>query len=70
MENKADGDLTPGVVNAPHEQRPGNVSEFKKLPPAVFSSTEKPLDVEQWLIGYNKSYEGSSNPRREPGGSG
>jgi len=26
------------------------VSHFRRLQPAVFSGTEKPLDVEQWLI--------------------
>ena len=35
---------------APHEQRPGNVSEFRKMQPVVFSRTEKPLDAKQWLI--------------------
>ena len=26
------------------------MSDFRRLQPAVFSGTEKPLDVEQWLI--------------------
>ena len=32
------------------EQRPGSISDFRRLQPAVFSGIEKPLDVEQWLI--------------------
>jgi len=43
---EVDRDITPGVVNGTHEQRPENVSELKKLQPAVFSGTEKPLDAE------------------------
>ena len=35
---------------APSEQRPGNISEFRRLQPTVFSGTEKSLDAEQWLI--------------------
>ena len=34
---------------APKEQRPGNVSDFRKLQPAIFTGSEKPLDAEQWL---------------------
>jgi len=41
--------LHQGLLMAHHEQRPGNVSEFRKLQPAVFSGTEKSLDAEQWL---------------------
>jgi len=26
------------------------VSDFKRLQPAVFSGTERPLDVEQWIM--------------------
>ena len=37
-------------MTAPREQRPGNVSDFRKLQPATFLGTEKPLDAEQWLI--------------------
>ena len=42
--------LRQGLLVAPREQRPGNVSDFRRLQPAVFSGTEKPLDAEQWLI--------------------
>ena len=34
----------------PKEQRPGNVSDFRRLQPAIFTGGEKPLDAEQWLI--------------------
>ena len=34
----------------PKEQRPGNVSDFRRLQPAIFTGGERPLDVEQWLI--------------------
>jgi len=42
--------LRQGLLVAPREQRPGNVSNFRRLQPAIFSGTEKPLDVEQWLV--------------------
>jgi len=32
------------------EQRPGSVSNFRRLQLAVFSGTEWSLDAEQWLI--------------------
>jgi len=35
---------------APKEQRPGNISDFRRLQPAIFTGGEKPLDAEQWLI--------------------
>ena len=38
------------MLTAPQDQRPGTVSDFWRLKSAVFSGTEKPLDVEQWLI--------------------
>ena len=31
-------------------KRPGSISDFRRLQPTIFSGTEKPLDVEQWLI--------------------
>jgi len=34
---------------APKEQRPGNISDFRRLQPAIFTGEEKPLDAEQWL---------------------
>jgi len=42
--------LHQGLLMAPHEQRSGNVSEFRKLQPTVFLGTEKPLDAKQWII--------------------
>ena len=42
--------LRQALWTAPREQRPDNVSDFRKLQPATFSGTEKPLDAEQWLI--------------------
>ena len=29
---------------APKEQRPGNISDFRRLQPAIFTGGEKPLD--------------------------
>ena len=34
---------------APKELKPGNVSDFRRLQPAVFTGNEQPLDAEQWL---------------------
>jgi len=34
---------------APKGQRPGNVSDFRRLQPAIFTGGEKPLEAEQWL---------------------
>ena len=34
---------------APKGQRPGNVSDFRRLQPAIFTGEERPLDAEQWL---------------------
>jgi len=34
---------------APKEQKPGNVSDFRRLQPAIFTGSEKPLEAEQWL---------------------
>ena len=42
--------LHQGLLVAPLEQRPGNVSGFRRLQPVIFSGTEKPLDAEQWLV--------------------
>jgi len=36
-------------IAAPKEQRPGNISDFRRLQPAIFTGGEKPLDAEQWL---------------------
>jgi len=35
---------------APREPKPGNISDFRRLQPATFAGTEKPLDAEQWLV--------------------
>jgi len=37
-------------LTAPREQSPGNVFDFRRLQPAIFLGTEKPLDTEQCLI--------------------
>jgi len=42
--------LRQALLTAPKEQRPPNVCDFRRLQPAIFSGTEKPLDAEQWLI--------------------
>ena len=42
--------LHQGLLTAPRGQRPGNVSDFRRLQPVVFSGTERPLDAEQWLF--------------------
>jgi len=42
--------LCQGLLEAPKEQSPRNTFNFRRLQPAVFSKTEKPLDAEQWLI--------------------
>jgi len=34
---------------APKGQRPGNISDFRRLQPAIFTGGEKPLEAEQWL---------------------
>ena len=38
------------LITAPKEQRPGNVSDFRWLQPAIFTGKERQLDAEQWLI--------------------
>jgi len=38
--------LWQALLTAPREQRPGNVSDFRRLQPATFSVTEKPLNAE------------------------
>ena len=35
---------------APREPKPDNISDFRRLQPATFAGTEKPLDAEQWLV--------------------
>jgi hypothetical protein len=41
--------LHEGLITTPREQRLGSVADFKKLFPAEFLGTEKPLVAEQWL---------------------
>jgi len=36
-------------LTVPKGQRPGNISDFRRLQPAIFTGEEKPLDAEQWL---------------------
>ena len=36
-------------IAAPKGQRPGNISDFRRLQPAIFTGGEKPLEAEQWL---------------------
>ena len=36
-------------LTAPKEPKPGNVSDFRRLQPAVFTGSEEPLEAEQWL---------------------
>ena len=35
---------------APRKPKLGNVSDFRRLQPATFAGTEKPMDAEQWLV--------------------
>ena len=42
--------LWQGLITAPQERRPGNVSDFRRLQPAIFTGGERPLDAKQWLI--------------------
>ena len=42
--------LQQALLTSPREQRLGSVSDIRRLQPAIFSSTKKPLDAEQWLI--------------------
>jgi len=42
--------LRQSLVTAPWEQSPGNVSDFRRLQPTIFTGEGKPLDAEQWLI--------------------
>ena len=42
--------LRQALLTTSREQRPGNVTDFRRLQPATFSGTKKLLDAEQWLI--------------------
>ena len=35
---------------APREPKLENISDFRRLQPTTFAGTEKPLEVEQWLV--------------------
>ena len=35
---------------APRKPKLGNVLDFRRLQPATFAGTKKPLDAEQWLV--------------------
>jgi len=37
--------LRQGLIAAPKEQRSSNVSEFRRLQPAIFTGEERPLDA-------------------------
>ena len=37
--------LRQALLTAPREQRPGNVSDYRRLQSAIFLGTEKPLDA-------------------------
>jgi len=39
-----------GLMASRKKQRPGNISDFRRLQPAIFTGEERPLDSEQWLI--------------------
>ena len=47
---------------APREPRPGNLSDFMKLSPAVFTGTEEPLAVERWITDMANLLEGANIP--------
>jgi len=38
------------LITIPQEQRPVNVSQFRRLQPAIFTGGERPLEAEKWLI--------------------
>ena len=50
MENQQKEILHRGLLTIKGEPRPGNVADFKRLQPAIFSGAESPLNTEQWLI--------------------
>ena len=49
-------------VAAPREPRPGNLSDFMKLSPAVFTGTEEPLAAERWITDMANLLEGANIP--------
>ena len=36
-------------MTAPREPRTGNITDFMRMNPAVFTGTETPLEAEQWI---------------------
>ena len=44
------------------EQKTGNISDFRKLQPAVFRGTEKPLEAEQWITDMTNLLEAAKIP--------
>ena len=50
---------------APREPKPGNISDFRRLQPATFAGTEKPLDAEQWLVDMTNLLTAARVPRDE-----
>jgi len=42
--------LRQGLIAAHKEQKSGNILDFKRLQPAIFTGEERPPDVEKWLI--------------------
>jgi len=47
------------------ERRTGNISDFKKLRPAVFKGTEKPLEAEQWITDMTNLLEAAKIPTED-----
>ena len=62
--------LRQALLTTPREQRPGNVSDFRRLQLAIFSGTEKPLDAKQWLIDTTDLLKAARIINESPGGSG
>ena len=38
--------LRQGLIAAPKQQRPSNLSDFRRLQPTIFTGEERPLDAE------------------------
>ena len=52
-------------MTAPKEQRPGNISDFKRLNPRCFTGMEKPLEAEQWLTDMTNLLEATNVPEAD-----
>ena len=57
--------LHQGLLTAPREQMPDNVSYFRRLQPAVFLGVEKLLDAEQWLIDTRDPLKVAKTPKED-----